>query len=252
MANSLSFELKRFQDSLLDAMYHNVDVSEKPKNEIRLSISKKKGQFSASAIHSSKENINKNVWALTKLHTVENNKPVIIELMNLVHELNQEFNKKNYMNSLEIIQKIKLEQKKLIIPESENNKMTIDRPKLNPEIAQEVLADIEELENAYNASCYRSCIILCGRILETCLHRKYYDVTGFDILEKNPGIGLGTLIAKMQEKDIKLDPGITQQIHLINNVRIFSVHKKRDLFIPTRQQTYAIILFTLDIVSKMF
>ena len=70
--------------------------------------------------------------------------------------------------------------------------------------------------------------------------------------EKNPGIGLGKLIAKMQEKGIQLDPGLTQQIHLINNIRIFSVHKKKELFTPSKQQTYAIIHFTLDIVNKLF
>ena len=93
---------------------------------------------------------------------------------------------------------------------------------------------------------------MCGRILETCLHRKYFDVTGFDVLEKSPGIGLGNLIAKMQEKEIKLAPGITQQIHLINNVRIHTVHKKKELFVPSKEQTNAIILFTIDSVNQLF
>ena len=131
-------------------------------------------------------------------------------------------------------------------------KLDIIPSKIPAEIREEVLADLTELENCYNANCFRSAIILCGRILESALHRKYYDATGVDILEKSPGIGLGNLIAKLVEKNVSFDPGITQQIHLINQVRIFSVHKKTQSFYPTAKQAKAIILFTLDTLSKIF
>ncbi len=124
--------------------------------------------------------------------------------------------------------------------------------RLPDDIRDDVVADIRELEKCYQNDCFRSCIILCGRILEAVLHRIYFERTNFDILEKNPGIGLGTLIAKMDEKGIKLDPGLTQQIHLINQVRVFSVHKKKEAFYPSKAQTQAIILFTMDIVTKFF
>ncbi|MFT4304192.1 MAG: hypothetical protein ACMXYG_06520 [Candidatus Woesearchaeota archaeon] len=132
------------------------------------------------------------------------------------------------------------------------DRIVISSSKLPDTIREEVNADIKELKKCFNAECYRSCVILCGRIMEVCLHAKYFKVTGFDILDKNPGIGLGKLIAKMEEKGIKLDPGLTSQIHLINNVRIFSVHKKQRTFIPSKQQTEAIILFTADVIEKMF
>ena len=111
---------------------------------------------------------------------------------------------------------------------------------------------MDELRKCFDLGCYRSCVILCGRVLEVCLHRKYFDSTGFDILEKNPGIGLGNLIAKMKEKGIELDPGLTQQIHLINQVRVFSVHKKLEAFNPSKDQAHAIILYTLDVIRKLF
>ena len=119
------------------------------------------------------------------------------------------------------------------------------------DIREDLTADLKELDRCYKAGCYRSCTILCGRILETALHRKYYDTTGFDILEKNPGIGLGTLIGKLSEKGVKLDPGLTQQIHLINQVRVFSVHKKQEAFSPSQAQTQAMILYTMDILEKI-
>ncbi len=123
---------------------------------------------------------------------------------------------------------------------------------LPDDIKHELLEDISELNKCFEAGCYRSTIILCGRILETCLFRKYFDLTGKDILETSPNLGLGKLIAKLKDLEVRIDPGLTQQIHLINNIRIESVHKKKDLFLPSVQQTKAVILFTMDIVSKLF
>jgi len=124
--------------------------------------------------------------------------------------------------------------------------------KLPPEVKGDLEMDLNEIQKCYDNGCFRSCVILCGRVLETALHRKYYEATNQDILEKSPGIGLGNLISKMVEKNINLDPGLTNQIHLINQVRIFSVHKKKDAFYPTQQQTQAMILYTLDVLEKLF
>jgi hypothetical protein len=133
-----------------------------------------------------------------------------------------------------------------------SQKVTFKISYIPPDIKADVMADISELEKCYATECYRSAAILCGRILETALHRKYYETTGLDVLEKNPGIGLGTLIAKLREKNVQFDPGITEQIHLINQVRIFSVHTKKEAFYPSKPQTQAMILYTLDIVEKLF
>lgn len=130
--------------------------------------------------------------------------------------------------------------------------ITVTLPRLPEEIKDEIYADITELGRCFDASCYRSAIVLCGRILETALHRKYFEVIGKDILETQPGIGLGTLVAKLKEKNVAFDPAITQQIHLINNIRISSVHKKNEPFIPTKAQAHAAILYTMDIVERMF
>lgn len=125
-------------------------------------------------------------------------------------------------------------------------------PRFPFEIKEEIEADIHEAQTCYSANAYRACIILCGRILETALLRKYFDVTGRDLLETAPGIGLGKTIAKLQEANVTLDPGLTQQIHLINNVRIFSVHKKQTHFAPSQQQAQAIMLYTFDVLQKIF
>lgn len=135
--------------------------------------------------------------------------------------------------------------------ERENKTFTV-KANIPEEITDPITADLTELEKCFISDCYRSCIVLCGRILETALHRKYYEVTNNDLLEKAPGIGLGNLIAKLAEKEIKLDPGLSNQIHLINQVRIYSVHTKQNQFTPTKGQAHAIILYTIDILEKLF
>lgn len=125
-------------------------------------------------------------------------------------------------------------------------------PKLPSDVKDEILTDLNEIQTCMKAGCHRSAVILCGRIMETALHRKYYDATGQDLLEKAPGTGLGNLIAKLAEKGVKLDPGLPNQIHLINQVRVFSVHTKKEPFTPSKTQAEAIVLYTLDILDKLF
>lgn len=124
--------------------------------------------------------------------------------------------------------------------------------KLPFEIKDDVMFDLSEVERCFNADAYRSVMVLCARILETALHRKYYEVTGRDLLETSPGIGLGNIIGKLKDSGIQIDPAIMQQIHLINNVRIFSVHKKQAAFQPSKEQAQATLLFTIDILKKLF
>ena len=119
-------------------------------------------------------------------------------------------------------------------------------------IYDEIKTCFDEMLRCYENNCYRSALILCGRILEIALHQKYYEVTKVNLLEKAPDIGLGRLVERLRNKNIVLDPAISNQIHLINQLRIASVHKRKEPFVPTKQQTKAAILYTLDILKKLF
>ncbi|MDP6293945.1 MAG: DUF4145 domain-containing protein [Candidatus Woesearchaeota archaeon] len=121
-----------------------------------------------------------------------------------------------------------------------------------PGISEQVEADKAEIDICFNHGAYRSAVILCGRVLEAALHRKYFEATGKDLLEKAPGMGLGNLIGKMAEANISIDPGLGNQIHLINQVRIHSVHQKQEPFYPTKEQARAIMLYTFDVIRKLF
>ncbi len=137
------------------------------------------------------------------------------------------------------------------IPEQKDH-MGIPQITFPTEVRDEMNADLEELKRCFDATCYRSVVVLCGRLLETALHRIHFEIGGQDLLEKSPGMGLGNLIARIEEKGIKLDPGLTNQIHLINQVRIYSVHKKQQPFYPSKTQAHAIILYTTDVLKKLF
>jgi hypothetical protein len=141
-----------------------------------------------------------------------------------------------------------------VLPEvkEKEKKEFLELPKIPKEIYLEVQANFDELVTCFNNKCYRSSLILCGKILEIALHRKYFEITGKDLLEKSPDIGLGNLLAKMREQGIELDPGLPQQIHLINQLRVFSVHKKVQIFLPSKEQSQATILYTLDVLKKLF
>ena len=194
-------------------------------------------------------------WKLSSLDNFDSKNEVKVnELLGWIKELDS-----NYLDpskSLDYISKIKLTLSQItfekILPKLSPKQYPIQTPNLPADILPDLLADLDELKKCFGAECFRSCVILCGRILEGALHKKYFDATGFDILEKNPGIGLGNLVAKLRDKNVALDPGITQQIHLVNQVRIFSVHKKKEVFVPSQDQSYAVILYTLSILSKLF
>ncbi len=141
----------------------------------------------------------------------------------------------------------------------DNNTQTPIDPLLNftiPSLPEEIHANVEadffELQRCYENKCYRSATILCGRIIETALHRKYFEVTGKDALEKEPGIGIGKLIARMSEQGIHLDPSLPQMVHLINQVRIFSVHTKQHAYNPNKNQTRATVLYTTEVLTSLF
>ena len=181
------------------------------------------------------------------------NEAIVSKIFDFVNKLNELYDKKDVAgmklatdNLISLLARLDkpVEEKKSI--------HRISFSKLPDIIKDEIIADYKEIDACFKAGAYRSAVILCGRILEAALHRKYFEATSFDILEKNPGIGLGNLIAKLANRGIQLDPGLTQQIHLINNVRIFSVHKKQRTFYPTKVQAEAIILYTLDAITKMF
>jgi hypothetical protein len=59
-------------------------------------------------------------------------------------------------------------------------------------------------------------------------------------------------VRKLNEKSVIVDPGLANQIHLINQVRVNSVHVKKDAFNPTREQAQAVALYTIDVMKRLF
>ncbi|MBI4140112.1 DUF4145 domain-containing protein [Candidatus Woesearchaeota archaeon] len=119
-------------------------------------------------------------------------------------------------------------------------------------LKEEMEDDILEMSKCFKHECFKASIILAGKLLETALHKVYYDKTGTDLLQTAPGISIGNLIKKLSESGIVLDPSVANQAHLINQVRVQSVHARKIPFQPSREQTHATILFTIDTLRKLF
>ena len=188
--------------------------------------------------------------SIKKLNSLDLKKcPEKVKAKKIIENISELYEARNIIDIIPLAQELS----KIHIPEeAQQKRISFVISKLPDDIRDEVNADLRELERCFENDCFRSSIILCGRILETALHRKYYEITGRDILETSPGIGLGNLVAKLKEMNFEFDPGLSEQIHLINQVRIYSVHKKQSPFAPSREQAQAIVLYTMDVVKRMF
>jgi len=242
--------LINLQNAISQALKNSIDLNKELDNEKALYDFKEKQKiYHLNTLRSNLKIVKSDALSLPQIakHDITN-QPYLNQLLTLIPELDN----KNLQNLEKTVKKLITISKQLNYPKTQPEKTFKIPNNIPSEISSDIKADIEELNRCFNNQCYRSSIILCGRLLETALHRKYYELTNNDLLEKSPGIGLGNVIAKLKDKNTQLDPAITNQIHLINQVRIFSVHKKKQAFYPTEQQTQATILYTLDILEKLF
>ncbi|MEA2038194.1 MAG: DUF4145 domain-containing protein [Nanoarchaeota archaeon] len=246
----LEKKLLNLKNSITLAIKQNIDLNRVPKDEKAVYDYKEKQKIYA---------FNNFKSSLKIVKSLSLDLPQLVKFdmrnqqySNKILELMPELESRDLKKLDRLVDKLIELSKQLNYPKEEL-KTTFQTPKNIPsDIESDINADINELNKCFNANCYRSSAILCGRLLETALHRKYYEVTNNDLLEKSPGIGLGNIIAKLKEKNISLDPALTNQIHLINQVRVFSVHKKKEAFCPSKEQSHAVILYTLDILQKLF
>jgi len=234
----------RLNDALGKAKNQNVGLDSPPEERSFLDFNNRKKVHIYQMFYSAVEDVKKYLIEVSSLNV---NDPKVKEIIELANELDQK--------KLESLDKCAKRLKELVNYFDEGievKKVINKRVSLPDEINSEITADLEEMDKCFKNGCYRSSVVLCGRVLETALHRKYFETTNTDLLEKSPGIGLGKIIAKLEEKGIKLDPGLTQQIHLINQIRVFSVHTKKEAFYPSKEQAEAMMLFTIDVLNKLF
>lgn len=238
------------QNAISLAIKHNIDLKKEPDKEKSLyDYEEKQKIYYRNNLISNLKLVKSNALSLLQLNKHDiRNQPYVDQILESIPELeNKELTKLD-----KTVKKLLNITKQLNFPKRDLEEIFSLPTNIPQDISSDIKADINELNKCFNNSCYRSSIVLCGRLLEIALHRKYYEATNKDLLEKSPGIGLGNIIAKLKEKNIRLDPGLTNQIHLINQIRVFSVHKKKEAFYPSKQQTQAAILYTLDILDKLF
>lgn len=250
-ANKFKKSIDKLKGAIKTIKTRNIDLSKKTGDKI-YDFKGKKDDYYINLYKNSFNELKKNSFLLNDLVKFDSSNEENILKINVLLKEFENFYKNNELDKISpILDEINALITKLKVP-AEAEKMDFRIKNIPEEIISDIKMDLDELEKCFSSECYRSAVILCGRLLETALHRKYYELTGSDMLEKNPGIGLGKIIAKLDEKNFNFGPGLTQQIHLINQVRISSVHQKNDAFYPTKKQAHAIILYTIDTLEKIF
>jgi hypothetical protein len=253
MANSIdSFKqkLNALSKALDDFKAQTVGV-DPGANEI-LDYQAGKSKYLQTAINRATIDLKKGVWSLVEVRSADpSNEVLLLDILNNIAGISQadphNILSKKVSDLTHLVSK-------LVIPAitQQTSSISFDIPDLPDGIMDDIMADMNEIRKCFDAGCHRSSVILCGRVLEAALNRKYFEVSGNDLLETSPGLGLGKIIAKLAEKGVKFDPGLTQQIHMVNQVRIYSVHQKKDAFYPSKGQTQAMILYTMDVLKKLF
>jgi lysyl-tRNA synthetase class I len=238
---SFKSSLERFYSALKELKLEDLEES---KEASITDFSEKKKAYRTNTLNSSFNLLINSISEIDSLDGADDIKAGLEELKKYYKEKDLEKTKELAKSLIELESKLKYPKKEPSLTFKINN--------IPSEIESDMKADLDELEKCFHAESFRASVILCGRLLETSLHRKYFEKTNNDLLEKSPGIGLGNLVAKMKQENISLDPAVSQQIHLINQVRIYSVHKKKQAFYPSKEQTHAIILYTIDVIRKLF
>ena len=169
---NLKNSVNRLQNNLISSLYYK----DKDQKGLRL-------KNYASLAKSNIKFIEENFW---KSSQEIKDKDERLRFSVLIHDLKRS-------SEIKDILKISSEMEDILKETDGKRDISFKIPRVHDDIRGELVADIEELKTCYNSQCYRSCIIICGRLLEIGLHRKYFETTGRDILEKSPGIGLGNL-----------------------------------------------------------
>lgn len=240
--------VKEVEDSI-----RNFENIKEPKFAVKsevLDYTSGRAKYLQSSINSSLLRLKEGAWELLELGQNPQNRKILLQIISKLESEKKEQPTGEIKKLLAEL--LKLADSLTISKTVEEDISFIKVPKMPDVIADEIAADLNELRKCFVVGANRSCVVLCGRVLETALNRKYFEITGQDLMETAPGTGLGNLVGKLKEKEVKVDPGLTQQIHLINQVRVFSVHSKKEAFYPSKEQSQAIILFTLDALKKLF
>jgi hypothetical protein len=118
------------------------------------------------------------------------------------------------------------------------------------EIREETKLDFEEMKICYNEGAFRSAIMMCGRVMELLLAKRYFDSTTVDPIEQK--WPLGVLIKKCYEHNVITEPAVGDMCNFINHFRIGSVHSLHTIQRPIQEETKSVIEFTIGLLKRLY
>lgn len=180
--------LKDFNRNLerFEHLISSIEISKSKlvKKKKYFDFSEKKIEYYVNSAKGAFKELKESLWDLQYLVKEDkSNEDVYLEIIKDVKKVEEQYNENNSKAIIENIQKIKTKTLKF---KDIKDDISVEVKFIPIDVRADVNADLKELKKCYNAGCYRSAVIICGRLLETALHRKYYEITKQDILEKNP------------------------------------------------------------------
>jgi len=110
----------------------------------------------------------------------------------------------------------------------------------------DLLQSLKESAICYENKCYIAALALSGKILEISLK----IIMDKENINYDDSWMIGTLLKKILESDIYIDPAMKNISNIININRIGSVHAKDAVPIPSRQQAGMVLLAVADILNR--
>jgi len=127
----------------------------------------------------------------------------------------------------------------------------LDTSGVPPEIREEMLADIQELEVCAEHGANRSALFLCGRILELALGRKFWEETQVDPVVRE--WTLGKLITECEARGIlKGLPKLFSLAKIIKDCRNPSVHVTARVYRPTPGEVGGLSQVAASVVQRLY
>lgn len=106
--------------------------------------------------------------------------------------------------------------------------------------------DLQEMRLSLNIAAYRAFLAMAGRVLEASLKavlRRHGQDISSDWM-------VGTLLSKMEEGGIYVDPAMKNVWNIINKQRIVGVHAKEAAPIPSREQAIMVAYAVIDTLKR--
>ncbi len=120
------------------------------------------------------------------------------------------------------------------------------------DVKEDIKRTYKEVVQLFLRGFYVSSIIMCGKVMEICMHQVYFDEKKESLFKINSRIGLGQSFKELVKIGYTFPPETWSVLTLIKEYRNANVHKRVEDNEPTRLETKVVVLLSKKIVLELF